>query len=54
MRQTTNYNFKIPEDSDQYSRNHYNENFETIDTEIQRLIDIVEEEEDETDNEPGA
>lgn len=54
MRQTPNYNLNIPEDADQYNRDYYNENFETIDAEIQRMIDIVEEEENETNDEPGA
>lgn len=57
MKHTKNYNFNIPEDNDMYNKNYYNDNFETIDTEVQRLIDIVDggsEVENETDNEPGA
>lgn len=55
MNHTPNYNFNIPEDADQYNRDYYNENFEKIDTEIQRMLDIVqEEEEDETNDQPGA
>lgn len=48
MTNTENYNFNIPEDTDQYNEEYYNENFETIDTELKRLIDIVGEDEDET------
>lgn len=42
MKHTTNYDFNIPEDSDQYSRDHYNENFEKIDEKTQEFIDIIE------------
>lgn len=45
MRKTDNYNFNIPEDKDEYNEEHYNENFETIDAELKRLIDIVDESE---------
>lgn len=45
MMKTVNYDFNIPEDSDQYNEEYYNENFETIDTELKRLIDIVDESE---------
>lgn len=57
MKHTENYNFNIPEDNDMYNKSYYNDNFETIDTEVQRLIDIVDggsEVEDETDRKSGA
>lgn len=41
MTNTPNYNFNIPENTDQYNEEYYNENFEKIDTELKRLIDIV-------------
>ena len=43
MKHTENYNFELPEDNDQYNKDYYNNNFETIDTEVQRILDIVEE-----------
>lgn len=43
MINTENYNFNIPEDTDLYNEEYYNANFETIDTELKRLTDIVEE-----------
>lgn len=52
MKRTINYDFYIPEEMDQYNKDYYNNNFETIDSEIQRMIDIVDGEnevEDETD-----
>lgn len=42
---TQNYNFNIPEDSDPYTPEDYNENFETIDAELKRISDMVEESE---------
>lgn len=42
MKNTDNYNLNIPEDTDQYNEEHYNENFETIDTELQNMIDTIE------------
>lgn len=46
MKHTTNYNFELPEDNDTYNKDYYNNNFETIDAEVQCLLDIVEPEEE--------
>lgn len=43
MIKTANYDFNIPEDTDQYNEEYYNENFETIDAELKRISDLVEE-----------
>lgn len=45
MINTPNYNFNIPEDTDQYNEENYNENFEIIDAELKRISDMVDESE---------
>ena len=46
MKHTENYNFQIPEDNDMYNKDYYNNNFEIIDEEIQRMLDIIDQEEE--------
>lgn len=47
MKLTPNYNLNIPEDNDRYNKDYYNSNFITLDIEIQRLLDIINQEEEE-------
>lgn len=44
MRYTENYNFNIPEDTDQYNEENYNTNFEIIDETLKEISDIFDDE----------
>jgi len=46
MINTPNYNLNIPENSDQYNEEYYNTNFEIIDTELKRIEDLEEDQDE--------